>query len=98
MANTMEITPSKMAEIATKLGNDTDTYRNKVKEIYTLEEQMDAMWDGEANEAFKMKFLSARQSFDELGNMMAEYANAVLKAAQTYVQGEENVRQIVSKG
>ena len=80
----MTVTPQTMNTIA----NDIE---NKLKD------EMDAMWDGTANDAFNNMFAEDAPKFNNLAKLMQEYSTAIKTAANKYIQGEEEVKGIVSK-
>jgi WXG100 family type VII secretion target len=93
----MEITPSKMAEMGNNLANSAQDYSANVKSLFSSLAQMSSMWEGAAHDTFMSKMNAAAPSFQDLYAMITEYANAVVSSAQTYLTGEENVKNIVSK-
>lgn len=93
----MTVTPETMATIAGDIDNKIVEWNEAVQKIYKLKEEMDAMWDGTANDTFNNMFAEDAPKFNNLAELMQEYASAIRTAANKYIQGEEEVKNIVSK-
>lgn len=59
-------------------------------------EELDAMWDGDANEAFNALVTEDKPKFERLAQMMETYKTAIDTAASKYDSGEAEVKNIVS--
>jgi len=77
--------------------SSSDEWRSAVDQIYGYAREMDAMWDGLGNDSFNIVFNGERPNFDNLNALMTEYYNAIMRAAQLYDQGEQDVRNIVNR-
>ena len=81
------------SNIETKFQNGRQQYRNFIQ----LQQEMDAMWDGTANDSFNQNFQGDLQKFNALTNLMQEYVVAIKTAANNYISGEEEVKSIVTR-
>jgi len=96
MAN-MEITPSMMNQVASDIKNKIEEWRSAVKQIYQLQAELDAMWDGVAIEEFKRMFAEDQPKYEKLARMMDEYQEALVTMANNYVQGDNEAKAIISR-
>ena len=95
--STIRVTPELMRGTAQSVQAKTDEWRVAVTKIYQLVQEMDAMWDGLGNDSFNMVFNGDRPNFDNLNALMIEYYNAIMRAAQAYDAGEQEVKNIVTR-
>ncbi len=96
MAQTL-VTPETMVTLANGVEEKIADWNQAVTKIYQLKQEMDAMWDGTANDAFNARFEEDRTKFEQLSSIMAEYATAIKTAAQNYMTTEEEVTAIVQR-
>ncbi len=92
------VTPDQMITLANGVEDKISEWNQAVSKIYQLKADMDAMWDGTANDAFNARFEEDRPKFDQLASIMAEYATAIKTAAQNYMNTESEVTSIVQRG
>lgn len=93
----MIVTPEQMNTIATNIEGKIQEWQSAVQKIYQLHAEMDAMWDGTANDSFNMLFKEDEVKFNNLAALMEEYTAAIKTAANNYIAGEEEVRGIVTR-
>ena len=93
----MTVTPETMGTIAGDIEGKIGEWNDAVQKIYKLKEEMDAMWDGSANDTFNNLFADDAPKFNNLSTLMQDYATAIRTAANKYIQSEEEVKSIVSK-
>ena len=91
------VTPEQMNLIATNIEEKIQEWQDAVQKIYQLAEEMDAMWDGTANDSFNTLFSEDSVKFNNLTTLMQEYATAIRTAANNYIEGEEEVKGIVTR-
>lgn len=94
---TMEITPSMMISIANDIKGKMEEWNACVQQIYTLHAEMDAMWEGAANDAFNAMFAEDKQKFTKLYQMMNEYQSAIITIANEYKSADQTAKETVSK-
>lgn len=97
MANLIQVTPEEMVRKAQNLDQKITEWGQTVQSIYNLVEELDAMWDGLANSAFNVNFKEDLPHYNQLGEMMSEYSNAIKEAAKRYVDGEQQVAEIIKR-
>lgn len=93
----MEITPSMMNQVAMDIRTKIDEWRSTVKQIYQLQVELDAMWEGNASDEFNRQFQEDQPKFDNLARMMDEYQQAIVTIADNYVQGDTEAKSFISR-
>lgn len=93
----IRVTPELMNKTANTVAGQAEEWNNRVRGIIAHVQEMSAMWDGEANDAFNQVFNNDVQYFNQLAALMNEYYVAINTAAQAYVAGEQEVRGIVTR-
>ncbi len=96
MAQTL-VTPDTMITLAGGVEEKIGEWDQAVSKIYQLAAEMDAMWDGTANDTFNARFNDDRTKFQQLSNVMQQYAAAIKAAAQNYMNTESEVNTIVQR-
>jgi len=93
----IRVTPEMMNRTAQTVQGLAEQWNVRVKGIIVQVQEMSAMWDGEANDAFNQTFGIDVQYFNQLATLMTEYYTAINNAAIKYVAGEQEVAQIVRR-
>ena len=93
----MKITTDEMRSIAGSFEGLITEWDGSVATLYRYLEELDAMWDGDASEAFKEVFNSDKAKYDQLSEMMRTYKEAINTAAQRYDEGEAQIKVIVTR-
>ena len=91
------VTPEQMNVMAGNIEEKIQERQEAVQKIYQLHAEMDAMWDGTANDSFNAVFKEDEPKFNNLTALMQEYAAAIRTAANNYIEGEEEVKSIVTR-
>ena len=94
---TIEVTPGMMISIAGEIKQKMEEWDTCVTRIYQYCQELDAMWEGDANKAFNTVMEEDRQKFTNLSSMMMEYQNAVIDMANAYIKQEEEAKLIASR-
>jgi len=93
----IRVTPELMNKTANTVAGLASEWNNRVNGIIGHVQEMGAMWDGEANDAFNQTFGNDVQYFKQLALLLSEYYTAINTAAQAYVAGEQEVAQLVRR-
>lgn len=93
----INVKPEEMNTVASNIENKISEWQAAVQKLYTLQQEMDAMWDGTANDSFNQNFQGDLQKFNALTNLMQEYVVAIKTAANNYISGEGEVKSIVTR-
>lgn len=93
----LKVSPQEMINLAGVIESDIEEWDASVQMIYQFQGEMDAMWDGDANTAFNQIFTEDKSKFERLRDVMRQYASVIKVAADTYIQGEEEIKGLVTR-
>ena len=93
----IKVSTEGMRTAANDFAGKAGEWKSYVEQIWSLLRDLDAMWDGDANEAFNALVAEDKPKFDRLQQMMETYKDAINQAAQRYDEGENEVKVIVTK-
>lgn len=96
MAEITNVNPQEMLQTAKTIASDIEQWEQSVTDIFTLQGELDAMWDGTANDAFNKQWEDDRKKYQSLTELMHEYCTAIETAANLYIEREAEVTQIVN--
>lgn len=92
----IRVNTDNMRSTATVFQEKINDWNSLVQQLWSLMEELDAMWDGDANEAFTALVTEDKPKFERLAQMMETYKTAIDTAASKYDSGEAEVKNIVS--
>ena len=92
----IRVNTDNMRSTATVFQEKINDWNSLVQQLWSLMEELDAMWDGDANEAFNALVTEDKPKFERLAQMMETYMTAIDTAASKYDSGEAEVKNIVS--
>ena len=92
----IRVNTDNMRSTATVFQEKINDWNRLVQQLWSLMEELDAMWDGDANEAFNALVTEDKPKFERLAQMMETYKTAIDTAASKYDSGEAEVKNIVS--
>lgn len=92
----IRVNTDNMRSTATVFQEKINDWNSLVQQLWSLMEELDAMWDGDANEAFNALVTEDKPKFERLAQMMKTYKTAIDTAASKYDSGEAEVKNIVS--
>ena len=92
----IRVNTDNMRSTATVFQEKINDWNSLVQQLWSLMEELDAMWDGDANEAFNALVTEDKPKFERLAQMMETYQTAIYTAASKYDSGEAEVKNIVS--
>ena len=92
----IRVNTDNMRSTATVFQEKINDWNSLVQQLWSLMEELDAMWDGDANEAFNALVTEDKPKFERLAQMMETYKTAIDTAASKYDSGEAEVKNIVS--
>lgn len=75
-----------------------DLVRNaekELQEVYTAMKELDATWDGPANEAFNQQFAADYENFKNVCEYVKSFSSQLELAAKEYERCEENVNSAI---
>ena len=92
----IRVNTDNMRSTATVFQEKINDWNSLVQQLWSLMEELDAMWDGDANEAFNALVTEDKPKFERLAQIMETYKTAIDTAASKYDSGEAEVKNIVS--
>ena len=92
----IRVNTDNMRSTATVFQEKINDWNSLVQQLWSLMEELDAMWDGDANEAFNALVTEDKPKFERLAQMMETYKTAIDTAASKYDSGLAEVKNIVS--
>ena len=92
----IRVNTDNMRSTATVFQEKINDWNSLVQQLWSLMEELDAMWDGDANEAFNALVTEDKPKVERLAQMMETYKTAIDTAASKYDSGEAEVKNIVS--
>ena len=92
----IRVNTDNMRSTATVFQEKINDWNSLVQQLWSLMEELYAMWDGDANEAFNALVTEDKPKFERLAQMMETYKTAIDTAASKYDSGEAEVKNIVS--
>ena len=92
----IRVNTDNMRSTATVFQEKINDWNSLVQQLWSLMEELDAMWDGDANEAFNALVTEDKPKFERLAQMMKPNKTAIDTAASKYDSGEAEVKNIVS--
>lgn len=93
----IELSTESMRTAANEFAGMIDEWDGMKNEIWALLTDLDAMWDGDANDAFNALIAEDEPKFSKLLEMMTAYKDAINAAAQKYDDTEGEVKTIVTR-
>lgn len=95
MAEIRKVDPEVMTEQATTLDNLTGQWFDSVRDITNLKQELDAMWDGLANDQFNTRWEEDLNKYNSLLVVLESYRRAIQEAVTKYETYEQEIANIV---
>jgi len=95
MAGTEVLTGSLM-DIAAGLDDLIGRYRQSINRVYTIGQELDSMWEGNASSKFTAQMSSDRERFDAIAKLLESYASVLRHSASVYLRAESDVLAVLS--
>lgn len=96
MAEITNVNPQDMLNTANSIKGNIDEWTQAVNSIFTLQGELDGMWDGDANDAFNAQWADDKKKYENLAQLMQKYCVAITNAANLYIEREAEVTQIIN--
>ncbi len=91
-----KVTPSVLKSNADTLTDLNARFKGSVDSLVTSEGALNAMWDGEANDAFHAAFMTDKAKMDEFSRLIEQYTERLRQIATRYEQTEQSTTNIAS--
>ena len=95
MAN-FTVTASELRRVGDNLMNLNGLFQQQVGKLMQHEEELDARWDGQANDAFKVQFASNCESLNSFYTVIGEYIQMLESVATIYDTKEQQAIDIAN--
>ncbi len=92
---------TRLDSTASQVDHLADDYEGEYKALFTTVQEMQSAWAGEDNTAFTNQIEGFRDDFERMTKLMRDYAAYLRKAAQAYLDTQDNVArqaQTLSQG
>lgn len=90
-----KVTPEMMVTTSKTVDSKIEEWNTAVKALYQYVQELDSMFDGKANDTLNTRMVDDQPKFTELANLMTQYSQAIVKAAQTYTTGDQNAANAI---
>lgn len=71
-------------------------WKSQSDKLFEIHEEIDAMWDGNANDAFNSKFLDQdKPKYERLYNELNSYYESLMTAIKNYEEAESRIADIM---
>lgn len=95
MAEIRQVNPEVMSEQGQILERLIGDWANSVSEVTSMKQELDAMWDGLANDEFNMRWERDLTKYNQLQTTMESYRRAVAEAVSKYEEYEQQIKSVV---
>ena len=85
---TSKVDTQQMRNIADNVQELAGQYVEKVGELYGVGEELDRMWDGDANDSFNTQMGKDKDIFDKLNSVICSYVRNIRDNAAEYDRSE----------
>ncbi len=92
-----DVTPEMMDSIAKDLAQRIEEWNKAVSTIYSLYNEIDAEFDGEANERLKARMAADQPKYNALSELMVSYVNEIVKAASDYMTADNEAAAAIGQ-
>ena len=97
MAVNFEINIQSLNADISRIEGNLNFINNNLKAMFDEIAQLDAMWDGSANEAFNVQFKSDYEMMIQVCKNLKALLESMQNARDTYLKCESNVSSEISK-
>ena len=97
MAGRIRVNMEGMQNAATQVQGLIQEWDQGLRNIQQCVQQMDSQWEGLGNNTFANIWMEQKPQFDRLLQMMLEYKQAIITAAQRFAAGEQEISGIVGR-
>jgi len=95
MAGTEVLTAS-LIDVAAGVEELIGRYRHSVNKFYSIGQELDTMWDGQAGSKFIAQMGNDRERFDAMAKLLESYVSVLRNSAGIYTKAEGDVLSLIS--
>ncbi|MBR6524541.1 MAG: WXG100 family type VII secretion target [Clostridia bacterium] len=92
----IRLTPEQLESLGNQISDTGDTFETLLTSIAQLIGEIDACWDGLANAAYMSNYETTKESLDALPQIVRDLGEAIVQAAQTFRDAEEQLTSGIS--
>lgn len=97
MAKEWSVTTERLESSANVIEEKTNTYNTEWEKLYTeVQNLKSAQWQGIASDTFNKRLEGYKNDFQEMGNVLKQYAEFLKTAAKNYKTVEEELKNAAS--
>lgn len=93
----IEVNTDQIRSVLRTFRTTIDDWNGQRISIWSALDEIDDMWDGDANDEFKALTEAEKPNFESLETALDNYYSALEKAAQEYEDAEAEVKNIVNR-
>lgn len=93
----IEVDTNQIQSVLRTFRTTIDDWKERRSLIWSALDEINDMWDGDANDEFNALTNAERPNFENLETALENYYSALDKAAQEYEDAETEVRNIVNR-
>ncbi len=93
----LQVTISTLTSQADELAALNGQFKASIEQLISFENDLNSMWDGEANDAFHTAFTNDQGKMNEFYNLVLQYIEKLRMIAQRYADAEASNAQIASQ-
>jgi len=95
MADIKKLDTQGMRKAAGDIEQMAGEYVNQVTALYSVGQELDGMWDGDASDTFKTQLGQDQPRFEALNNMVKQYVEVLRSNADLYDKNEREAQEIL---
>ena len=95
MAGTEVLTGS-LIDVAAGVEELIGRYRHSVNKFYSIGQELDSMWDGQAGSKFIAQMGNDRERFDAMAKLLESYVSVLRNNAGIYTKAEGDVLSLIN--
>jgi len=85
-----------MRTAASEIETMINDYTQQVTALYTVGQELDPHWEGDASRTFKAQLGQDQPRFEALSNVVKQYIEALRANASSYDKAEEEAKEILT--
>lgn len=93
MSNSIQVNTNTLTSKASELKNLNSRFKQQIESLKSAENALNAMWEGEANDAFHKAFNQDVTQMNNFYNAIEKYVTTLNEIAKEYEKAERNSTQ-----
>ncbi|MDR0858018.1 MAG: WXG100 family type VII secretion target [Oscillospiraceae bacterium] len=84
-----------LRSVAEQVEQNVNQYVGYVNDLYTSGNELDSLWDGDANQKFNAQLQNDKPKFDAMQTVLTKYVQTLRENADAYDKAEADAEGIV---